>query len=268
MTKHPNPDAPRYATEAEMCAHFMEYAGIVGWACYPETAGWDVLCVRRDGYQLGVQAKLRANVQVLQQAVARETWTDGPDFRAVLVPRWERRAESLRDFSPYIGVTVITARGPGKLTARGEVRHGYGPLTCFEPALPDESQTWWRQQWFEALPSRRHRLPEYIPDVKAGAPSPTQLTAWKISAIKIAILLERYGAVTRADFKALGIDHRRWVAAGSASWLQPDRARGGFVLPPNSGLVDGFKREHPRNYGEIAADFEKWNPRQAAIKLL
>lgn len=255
----------KYASEADLCDQFISYAGTKGWVCYPETASWDILLVRKtDGYQIGVQAKMQANLEVLTQAVRHDRWRGtGPDFHAVLVPVYSGKIGLIQDLAPHIAVTVIAARGPGPVDRHNRVKldynYGYGKMSCFDPDLPAEGEPWQTQDWFERCPEARCRLPEYVPDVQAGVPAPVQLTAWKIAAIKIAILLERRGVVTRADFKSIGIDHRRWIAAGPSSILTPDPPRG-FKQRPEGKPGMGFREEHPRNYVEIAADFEKWAP--------
>ncbi len=80
-----------------------------------------------------------------------------------------------------------------------------------------------------------------------------QLTFWKIQAIKACILLERRGRLLRSDFKHLNIDARRWIQ----EWLEPTPDRNGFVAGK---YFPNFKGQHPRNYDEIAADFDKWAP--------
>ena len=263
-------DGPKFATEADMCDQLIDYAGARGWVCYPETAGHDLLLVRKtDGYQIGIQAKLQANLEVLSQSVRGDGFwvSDGPDFRAVLVPYYCAKVSMLQEFCPYIGTTLITAR-PGKVDRQGSVRmpNGYGWTSAFRPGLPGEPG--WDagsgREWFELCPSRRCRLPEYVPDVRAGVPAPVQLTHWKIGAIKIAVLLERRGHVRREDFKHLHIDHRRWIASGPNSILIADPPHG-FRQRDGGKPGMGFKAEHPRNYDEIAADFEKWAPRNGVL---
>jgi hypothetical protein len=99
------------------------------------------------------------------------------------------------------------------------------------------------------------KLPAYVPDVAAGASAPVQLTEWKIDALRLLVLLEKNGRVTRADFKHLAMDHRRWVAP-FPGWLKPD-GKGGYIaggLPP-------FREQHVKVYAEIKADFAKWAPK-------
>lgn len=86
-----------FTTEADLCAAFIAYAEPHGWTPYAETAGWDILLVSRTGTQIGIQAKLRFTTAVLVQAVE-QCWhwkTPGPDFRAMLCPRWGRQRRSL-----------------------------------------------------------------------------------------------------------------------------------------------------------------------------
>jgi hypothetical protein len=58
-----------YRTEADLCAAFLaalrrDYQE--KWLAYAETEGWDVLLVRqKDGFQIGIQAKLALNASVI-----------------------------------------------------------------------------------------------------------------------------------------------------------------------------------------------------------
>lgn len=223
-----------FATEAAMCAVFLG-ALPQGWTPYAETAGWDILLVRDDGLQIGVQAKLKLNAEVFSQALedghSYQVTRSGPDCRAVMVPYSETGA--FGRLAAYIGVTIIHVRG----------------VRRFQPELPKLGKDYWGEQWFEQAPAKRHKLPEYVPDVAAGASAPMQLTDWKISAIKLLHTLEVRGFVTREDFKHYGLDHRRWVPSG---WLT---CKGGRYFA--AGHPD-LKAQHPRVYAEIVADAEKW----------
>lgn len=243
--KKPEP----FSSEADMCADFISAVG-KEWTAYAETCGWDILLSRNsDGFQIGIQAKLKLNAQVIAQAIERNRgWSaeqPGPDYRAVLVPF--DRTGHFEAIAAYIGITIIRVRPR---------QDRYGPR--FYPKLPAGTHAYF-DAWHEQITLRRHPLPEYIPDVRAGASAPLRLTPWKIAGIKIAVTLEIRGFVTRADFKAHGIDHRRWIAAGEG-WLQP--GNGGYVAGPR---MPDFKTMHPRVYEEITADAEKWMP--AALRL-
>lgn len=250
-----------YKSEADMCAQFADYARKNAWTAYAETHGWDLLLARKDGYQIGVQAKLSMNAKVLTQALENRYSADGPDYRAVLVPATSGQVGLFSEIAEQLGITIIAARGPGEVQKNGNVRRGNSTGPAFSPRLPNESDPHdlTNRDWHERCPDRRCKLPEYVPDVVAGASGPLQLTRWKIQAMKIAIILERRGFVLRSDFKFIGIDHRRWtngwLLAGKQSWVA-------------SQFMPNFKGQHPRNYGEIAADWEKWAPKDDVPALL
>lgn len=239
-----------FASEAEMCAAFVSCLSD-GWVAYPETAGWDILLVRpADGFQIGVEAKLRLNAKVFAQALE-GSWPEmsGPDCRAVLVPMGESGA--FGEIAAYIGLTIIGMR-------RRE--HYDRPHHAFHPELPKPQNRYGyvNNNWREMLPVKRCRLPDYVPDVCAGHSAPVQLTHWKIQAIKIGIILETRGFVTRADFKALGLDHRRWTSA----WLDIDPSGRGWIAGP---YTPNFRIQHPTNYEQIKADADKWMPPPALV---
>jgi hypothetical protein len=259
--------ASAFAREVDLCAAFIEAVRYdhdprrrypnpaykaESWTSYPETGGWDILLVRDvDGFQVGVEAKLRLNPLVLAQALE-HAWpgSPGPDCRAVLVPTADR-SELVR-LCAYVGVTILTLR---------ERYEGFGksrrPKWEYRPALPHLDREFGERDWFELLPLQRHRLPQYVPDSVAGSPSPVRLTTWKIGAMKIAIILEKR-PVTRADFKALEVDHRFWIAPGRGL-LVPDPDGRGWIWGER-GKWD-FETMHPRNYAEVKADAEKWMPK-------
>lgn len=243
----------QFASEAEMCALFIAVAtGEVansdhrarpsGWKAYSEAWG-DILMVREaDGFQVGIEAKLRLNDDVIFQAMeGRNSPTmPGPDCRAVLVPHGTG-SRLHHEACLRFGIQVIT------ITAEPE---RYQPLV--QPTLPLRDDGCWDGRWPEMLPAARVALPAFIPDVAAGRPAPLQLTAWKIKAIKIACILERRGWLCRQDFKHIQIDHRRfldsqWLAVVDGAW------RRGPAWPD-------FRKQHPRNFGEIDALFDDWKP--------
>lgn len=241
--KKPKP----FATEVDLCAAFI-VALPKDWTSYAETAGWDILLVRGiDGFQVGVQAKLKLNSHVVSQVLEEYGgWSvdrAGPDCRAVLVPDGESGFERV---AAYIGFTII------RVSPTRDHGSAWQRKPSFHPSLPGAHSD---REWHEWMPAKRHRLPDYVPDVAAGAPAPIQLTDWKIRAIKLMVLAERRGFVTRADFKHLGLDHRRWISA--EGWLRPD-GPGRYIA--HGATPAGFKDQHPRVYAEIKADAEKWMP--------
>lgn len=242
----------KFASEAALCAAFLAAIDRRAWTPYAETAGWDILLVRKDdGFQIGIQAKLKLNAHVIAQAIEEYgSWAadyPGPDCRAVLVP--EGDVANFKRIAAYVGITIIRFT---RLVRERNVRGGY----AFMPQLPgtDSATEHWAKDWHEWAPSARHKLPEYVPDVPAGMKSPLQLTQWKIGAIKLALMMERNGHLTRADFKHLHIDHRRWIAPGSG-WLKRDGDR--FVCGPH---FPDVRSKHPTVTAQIEADAEHWMP--------
>ena len=146
----------------------------------------------------------------------------------------------------FIGIVIITLRPKPE---RG---------VCYariSPSLPDETRAYLCRDWPEWAPAKRHKLPEYVPDCRAGAPAPIQLTAWKIAAIKIAVILETR-PVSRTDFQHVGIDHRRWLPSASG-WLRLADGGCGWLAGPN---LPDFRQQHPVNFEQIRTDAAKWMP--------
>jgi len=238
-------------TEADLCAAFIAAVAKDGkWTAYPETAGFDILLVRNDdGAQMGVEAKLKLNAKVISQALpdylCYRYGMDGPDYRAVLVPR-----DTNADLAP-----LCRALGIGVIGARVQADPPNVHSRPFWPPLPERrSDSYSDQDWHEWGPVTRCKLPEYISDAGAGNPSPLMLTDWKIRAIKLAIILEER-PVTRADFKALGLNPQRWLDPWT-KWLIR-AADGGYIPGPG---MPKLEREHPTNYAQIKADKAKWMP--------
>ena len=202
--------------ESELCEAFMKLARAGGWTPYPECAEWDVLLVGADGTQIGVEAKLRCNVTVLAQICNRLRYgTRGPDYVAALVPStstdFRTVAHELR-----VGVFSLDSREnlvAGIRRSRAWSRSG--------DALLDELHD------FKRAFKEREKLPPIVVDRPAGMPSPSPLTDWRVRALKLCALLRSRGHVTRADFKALGIDPKRWIDRGR--WLEAGAERGQYV---------------------------------------
>jgi len=242
-----------FASEAELCAAFISQIPAT-WVAYPETGGFDIMLARRsDGVQIGIEAKLKLNAKVIEQIAPASHWygrDEQPDYRAILVP-WGCSG-SLSGICKLLALTVIRMKSKAIYL---EDRRWNRAATKFDPSLPDQGEWWhWREEWHDWCPDRRVTLPDYVPDVIAGASAPLALTEWKVKAIKIAIVLERRGYVTRADFKALKIDSSRWINGG---WLDRGAARGQYVA---GRYTPDFRKQHPINYGQIEADFAKWDP--------
>lgn len=261
-----------FENEAALCAAFIA-ALPEGWTAYPETAGFDILLVRADGAQIGVEAKMTLNAKVLLQSVDGmysqwESEKAGPDWRAALVPYGTAGAEMQR-IARHLGITVIECRAADEgdkeverqVAMHGEFYRKFGSRVYepFKPELPSSDYPSWRREWVDHCPAERCKVPDYVPDVTAGASGPAKLSDWKVKAIKICVILEKRGWVAIADFKHIGIDRKRWL---DMWWLQPREGMRGHFVAGRSPL--DLRRQHPVNYAQIEADFEKWKPADAA----
>lgn len=221
-----------FASEAALCAAFAEEMRRQGWTPYPETSGWDLLLVGH-GMQVGVEAKLKPSIGVLAQLAGRmssEYREHGPNHAIVLVARISE------DF-------VSVARALGALTV-----------------WPSEARRWneekARVEWPVLLYHLEHAeplhfsapawVPEVMPDVAAGLPSPIRLTAWKLSALRLLARLDLRGHVTVNDFRELGLHTSRWYH----HWLMPDGAGRPqrWVRRPGVPLADG---QHPEAFATV-----------------
>jgi hypothetical protein len=239
----PSTDKARFAKESDLCAAFIAVAEKEGWCAYPETAGFDVLLVSCDGIQIGIEAKLSLNLKVLTQIMPHlSSWSfggTGPHYRAILIPNYAAIGE-LFGLAHMLGVSILRQEVPDE---RGYMRARYFSLPTVR---------WGADDWHEWCPINLCPLPDYVPDVTAGASAPVALTLWKVKAIKLAIVLKER-PVTRADFKVLQLSPSRWTDPYS-----------GWLVATPSGYVAGerlpdFRAQHPTNYQQIKADRAKWD---------
>lgn len=210
-----------FALESDMCAAFTKRNREAGAKVYPECGGWDLVLVwppgglwplppvprfahtrkpfddYKGGMQIGIQAKLRPNIEVLAQTV-RES-TRGPHFRAVLVPY---ATGEFLELAKYLRISVYVEDETTKQTVPG----GYLWETKSRLALPPIEPTW-----------------------EGGGASPRVLSAWRVNALKICHILRTKGVVTKADFQRLGLEIKSWVSQG---WLRSERTPGGWIYYP------------------------------------
>jgi len=187
-----------YATEAEFCAAFLRGIG-PRWTVYPEACGYDIFLVRDDGYQVGVEAKLRPSLRLVQQVSAHvyaaEMWGHArPDCIVAACP----------DHRPLHEVMEL-------LRPRGVVL-----LQRFLDMGPEARE----------LPigsTKRCPVPEVVGDDVAGSPGGPSCTPWKLKAIRLALRMREHGYVTSADFKALELSISTWRAR---NWLATDGREG------------------------------------------
>lgn len=239
-------------TEADLCREFIE--GLPkGWTAYPETGGFDILLSRdADGFQIGIEAKLTLNAKVICQAAeGRSIWAvaaSGPDCRAVLVPHSKMRRSDFGKLLDLLNIVVITFQTSG----------AYGHL--INPQLPQFDGYGPATSWPEFAPVSRIPLPDYVPDVTAGASGPLKLTDWKVKAIKIVLTLEKRGWIARQDFKHFQISMSMWTQSG---WIA--QRPGEKVWRANR--MPDFRAQHPVNFAQIEADYAKWQAPTPEVQL-
>jgi hypothetical protein len=213
-------------SESDLCENFIGELP-PNWTAYAETGGWDIVCTNGT-IQVGIQAKLQCNIKVLSQCIERR-WLNrggrratitGPHFRAALTPQ---PSSDFQNVASALGVVSLSI-------------HDASIMDIYTP-----------QHWAYIDVEQTVPLPEYVPDVKAGASSPLQLTPWKIKALKITALLRKQGYCTSKDFKRIGINSQRFTQMGWARW---DKQRRHWLPGP---LLE-FDKQHPVVFAQIMGE--------------
>lgn len=198
-----------FGSEAELCHAFVTLARQTGFQVHCEVDSWDILLVSPVGLQIGIQAKMRASLDVLAQSLTDERHR-GPDVHAVLVP-----------VASYSFISVAQA-------AR---------VFVFQGVLIDERFDFARI--FVNAPRWKHSKPAWVPEVQvitpAGVPGPKSVTPWKMGAVKLCLLARSRGYVTRADLKQFKLHESWWFDRKFGPMLAPReqngaRVRGEYVL--------------------------------------
>lgn len=213
-------------SEAELCDLLAVVAPEDGWDVYPEVAGWDLLLVWNGkrpsrpsppwrpgpptpvGYQIGVEAKLRGSCEVIVEALDRARHKR-PDEIAALVPK---AGAAFKRLCAHVGLRVLTLEhcGPTKVSWGTRVRRTVDPCGATAAEL-------------EHAASLRLALPEVALQGSGGHASPRRMSAWRVAALKLCILLRSRGHLTGADFAAHDVDRKRWL---SGKWIVRDGSDG------------------------------------------
>ena len=160
-----------FKAEADLCDAFVAKARAEGLVVHAETSGWDLLVVDPiGGMQVGVQAKLRANCDVLAQAIGYPEARVGPDLHAVLVVD---AVPAFRQVAARLRVTVFDH-------------------VDLDPLLADPLITLAKR--LEGAPLWSHEEREWVPPIEiecvtGGLSGPRQLTPWKIAALELCRVL-------------------------------------------------------------------------------
>jgi len=249
----------RTRSEGEMCDVFARSAAADGWVVYPETSGWDLVLLWPEspepdpgrvprvgkvdaapGTTVGIEAKRRANVEVLAQCIddvrrmGRRRTPSGPDFRGVLVPESTRK---YRLVTMQLGICVYTMPDYS-----GEVR---GPVRC-----PPEAERW--------EPNKRLWLPPVVPTTTGGGrPAPRSLTQWRVKALRLCALLRDRGYLTTADFREHGLTMTTWRDRWIVRDGKVDSRRAKYIAHPDPKDPmpdDGFEAERDELLRQEAAE--------------
>lgn len=189
-----------FESESHLCASFMLFAKERGWRVFPET-GCDILLVATkdtqgaddivEGDTVCIEAKLKPNLDVIYQARPRWLKSTGPAFHAILLP--EQPPMKYIELCNALRIDVL---------------------------YPDKTRGWdrlplWHRHYYDGRPW----YPKIAIDVEltAGAPRPRKLSKWKITAIRLCLVGEERGYVTRRDFMEFGLSMDRWFDKG---WLK------------------------------------------------
>ncbi len=208
-----------YRTENELCDLFIQYMRDIGWKAYPETSNWDILFVK--DIQIGVQAKIKANIDVLSQAIDGIHYNPktniencGPHVRAVLVPR------ASKEF-------IKVARALNILVIEGvELYFDWTTkrYSWIKNIKTDVNILY--HNYIRAI-KKVCWIPEIEINVPAGIKSPKIITPWKISAIKICSLLDKNGFLTTKDFKEAKVSMTLWL---KKKWLINSNEKSGKLI--------------------------------------
>jgi hypothetical protein len=204
------------SSEADLCQEFRVFLESRGFVVYPEVSTWDLVAKRDttvtsdlkvkdwkhgeffdNNWQLGFQAKLFANVDVLHQSICDAT--RGPELRFILVPR---ASSEFIEVARKLGVGVVVRDVITKCWGRKKTSRSPDGFRFYTNGVV------WGSKPLE--------LPSISTDLVAGGRSPKQLTKWRERALGICRLARTRGWVTSEDFKTSSIDMGRWIQAG---WL-------------------------------------------------
>lgn len=232
-----------YKLESELCNVLIQHARDNGWKVYPETSGFDIL-LAKNGIQIGVQAKLKDNLEVLAQAI---DWnnkysdyryaTAEPDIRAVLVPT------ASRDFykiASALGIYIIKGA-----TLKWDHYRG----TCEWVGEIDRQTSLDKyNRKYLTNPKKKCWTPDIEIDVPAGVKSPKQVTPWKVNSVRLCFLLRERGYLTSKDFKEVRVAISLWKDKWLVNSGEKDGKLTKYVIRKNVKLPDELYPEITNAY--------------------
>lgn len=220
-----------FASEAELAAHVCAWLESEGWDVYKEvfcsTGDIDIVAVRA-GIVWVIETKLSFNVDVVHQATCR---TGFGHYVSVATPplSYERRYRGgtilLRDVMAQrgIGWLAVERYTPTKVRVWQEVKPRFVRLK----GLPIDR--------LRAIREIKDRLTEHHKGLVAGAPGGGQITAFKLTIIRVEEFLRKHGSATMAEIVEK-VQHHYSTTTGAKTCIA--KAMGSFP-----GIREKFRRD-------------------------
>lgn len=245
-------------SEVEFCDRLRAWAEGFGFEVYPEVDGWDLVLVAvegrplqehaltfnvKPGEQLGIHAKLRANCDVLVQALPYEHGGRYPHYPFVAAPI---AGAAFRTIARRLGVGVISTDEPGPKTFMGHRLPGDG-----QPRVRE----WPRHRGLDGVDRKPLALPPVASRaIVAGAPSPRVLSPWRVKALRFLAFARARGTFTVSDLKTFELG-KSWADSwGSAVGWAHEVRRGKTVRVRTYRLTDSAERLPDWGYKDVAAE--------------
>lgn len=191
-----------YKYEYELCDEFIKNNSNE-WDIYPETYSFDIYMFHKKSMiQVGIQAKLRQNIHVINQALHSIYMNNGklkkygPHYIAVLVPVYSYDLI-------YKKLNILTLSADSSITPS---------LIHFNSITVNEHQY-------------RHGIPLVKLQSKAGVPSPKNLSKWRIGALKLMIKYNEQGYILSSDARMEGINPSNLDHYFEYKYLEPKIGR-------------------------------------------
>lgn len=265
-----------FPTEAALCQAFITEANaLTDWTCYPETGDFDILLVHSDGRQIGIEAKLRLNAKVAEQALPshghERHGTAGPDHRVVLVPSISEANAGIARMLDMLGVVVwfpsvydwcgMRRENDSQVINGKKIDFQLRQKLLYDARVSAPPDSWghFHPALFDWNPEARVSLPAIAPLVAAGVPAPIRMTPWKMGAMRVLARLRVQGYITTKQITEDGISPSIWTQVqqkGGVSfrWLVPGEVKGQWVESPHITKID---LQHPELYALALAQAQE-----------
>lgn len=203
----------KFELESELCKSFISVAKEHGWTIFPEQNYWDFIMVR-NGIQVGVQAKLKANKKVLCQALPKLPYNgEGPQYRAVLVGGHKGRSFKAREENESLFCSLADSLKiiVFNMSKNSILDYGYNTQSLggykFEYNLHLRHYHWG--------PKKLEWLPDFVPNLPAGVPSPESVSKYKLAMLDLRELELERGWICLKDCKRIVKKYdTKWSASG------------------------------------------------------